>query len=236
MGSVCQEIGSGKGEDKYGRNTFDDSKDCRGKTAVRMGKESRAEAVEWRSILFCRRKNVVCDSDYDRQSKEEMMREMITRNLPSKMYEDCFYIRRERIWRLNGEKVCHVETMFPGYLFVTTEDPEAIYWKLREIPGLTKLLRTEESQFLSVSPEEQDFLEDLIDKDEEKIVRLSEVTLDEEKKILSAKGPLRKYVKQIVKKKIRLCYVMIEKELFGQKRKILIGIRTGKMKQKQDKV
>ena len=168
--------------------------------------------------------------------KEEMMREMITRNLPSKMYEDCFYIRRERIWRLNGEKVCHVETMFPGYLFVTTEDPEAIYWKLREIPGLTKLLRTEESQFLSVSPEEQDLLEDLIDKDEEKIVRLSEVTLDEEKKILSAKGPLRKYVKQIVKKKIRLCYVMIEKELFGQKRKILIGIRTGKMKQKQDKV
>lgn len=149
--------------------------------------------------------------------KEEMMREMITRNLPSKMYEDCFYIRRERIWRLNGEKVCHVETMFPGYLFVTTEDPEALYWKLREIPALTKLLRTEESQFLSVSPEEQDFLEDLIDK-------------DEEKKILSAKGPLRRYVKQIVKKKIRLCYVMIEKELFGQKRKILIGIRTGKKK------
>ena len=68
--------------------------------------------------------------------KEEMMREMITRNLPSKMYEDCFYIRRERIWRLNGEKVCHVETMFPGYLFVTTEDPEAIYWKLREIQDL----------------------------------------------------------------------------------------------------
>ena len=71
MGSVCQEIGSGKGEDKYGRNTFDDSKDCRGKTAVRMGKESRAEAVEWRSILFCRRNNVVCDSDYDRQRRND---------------------------------------------------------------------------------------------------------------------------------------------------------------------
>ena len=89
---------------------------------------------------------------------------------------------------------------------------------------------------MSVSPEEQDFLEDLIDKDEEKIVRLSEVTLDEEKKILSAKGPLRRYVKQIVKKKIRLCYVMIEKELFGQTMKRLIGIRTGKMMQKQDTV
>ena len=71
LGSVCQEIGSGKGEDKYGRNTFDDSKDCRGETAVRMGRESRAEAVEWRSILFCRRKNVVCDSDYDRQRRND---------------------------------------------------------------------------------------------------------------------------------------------------------------------
>ena len=98
------------------------------------------------------------------------------------------------------------------------------------------ILETQRNPGTYETSAEQDFLEDLIDKDEEKIVRLSEVTLDEEKKILSAKGPLRKYVKQIVKKKIRLCYVMIEKELFGQKRKILIGIRTGKMKQKQDKV
>ena len=67
-------------------------------------------------------------------------------------------------------------------------------------------------------------------------MRLSQVTLDEEKKILSAKGPLRRYVKQIVKKKIRLCYVMIEKELFGQKRKILIGTGQERKKQKQDKV
>ena len=97
-------------------------------------------------------------------------------------------------------------------------------------PGTYETFADRGEPVLSVSPEEQDFLEDLIDKDEEKIVRLSEVTLDEEKKILSAKGPLRKYVKQIVKKKIRLCYVMIEKELFGQKRKILIGIRTGEKK------
>ena len=78
-----------------------------------------------------------------------------------------------------------------------------------------------------MSAEEQEFLEHLIDGDREKIVRLSEVELDKEKKILSAKGPLKYYIGNIVKKKIRLCYVMIEKELFGQKRKIMIGIRTG---------
>ncbi|HJF40541.1 MAG TPA: hypothetical protein K8V91_06415, partial [[Clostridium] spiroforme] len=108
----------------------------------------------------------------------------------------------------------------------TTKDPEALYWELKHIPGLTKLLRAEEDIFLAVSSEEQEFLENLIDGDKEKIVRLSDVELDDEKKILSAEGPLKHYVGNIVKKKIRLCYVMIEKELFGQKRKILIGIRT----------
>ena len=159
--------------------------------------------------------------------KEAIMQELIEHHLPKEVYGDCFYIRRERIWCLDGEKICHVETMFPGYLFVTAADPKELYWNLKEIPGLTKLLRAEEEVFLAVSQEEQAFLEDLIDGDREKIVRLSEVKLDEEKNILSAKGPLRKYVNQIVKKKIRLCYVMIEKELFGQRRKILIGIRTG---------
>ena len=77
---------------------------------------------------------------------------------------------------------------FQGYLFVTAADPKALYWNLKEIPGLTKLLRAEEEVFLAVSQEEQAFLEDLIDGDREKIVRLSEVKLDEEKNILSAKG------------------------------------------------
>lgn len=159
--------------------------------------------------------------------KEEEMQRVLEEKLPKESYEDCFYIRRERIWCLEGEKICHVETMFPGYLFVTTREPEALYWELKHIPALTKLLRTEEDVFLAVSAEEQEFLEHLIDGDREKIVRLSEVELDKEKKILSAKGPLKYYIGNIVKKKIRLCYVMIEKELFGQKRKIMIGIRTG---------
>lgn len=164
--------------------------------------------------------------------KEEEMKTIIESKLHRDLYEDCFYIRRERIWCLEGQKICHVETMFPGYLFVTTKDPEALYWELKHIPGLTKLLRAEEDIFLAVSSEEQEFLENLIDGDKEKIVRLSDVELDDEKKILSAEGPLKHYVGSIVKKKIRLGYVMIEKELFGQRRKILIGIRTREERKK----
>ena len=72
--------------------------------------------------------------------KEEEMKTIIESKLHRDLYEDCFYIRRERIWCLEGQKICHVETMFPGYLFVTTKDPEALYWELKHIPGLTKFL------------------------------------------------------------------------------------------------
>ncbi len=49
--------------------------------------------------------------------------------------------------------------------------------------------------------------------------------MSDEKEILSAKGSLRYYVKHIVKKKLRLRYVMIELVLFGRKRTVLVGIR-----------
>lgn len=60
--------------------------------------------------------------------------------------------------------------------------------------------------------------------DEVNIVRLSKVKLNEKKEIVSAEGPLEHYVRNIVKRKIRLRYVMIGVLLFGKKRTVLVGI------------
>lgn len=60
--------------------------------------------------------------------------------------------------------------------------------------------------------------------DEVNIVRLSKVKLDEKKEIVSAEGPLKHYVRNIVKRNIRLRYVMIDVVLFGKKRTVLAGI------------
>ncbi len=155
--------------------------------------------------------------------KEEEIRLLIEREARG-LYEKCFYIKRERIWRRDGECIVHVETMFPGYLFVITDQPKELYWRLKEIPQFTKLLRTEDEMFLSVADDEREFLENLLGGNEEDTVRLSKVKLDEEKEIISAEGPLEHYVGNIVKKKIRLRYVMIDVVLFGKKRTVLVGI------------
>lgn len=157
--------------------------------------------------------------------KEEETKNVIDKELSRQFFEDCFYIRRERVWRRDGQCIVHLETMFPGYLFISTDQPEEVYTKLKAIPQITKLLRSEEDIFLTVSQEEREFLENLLDEDPEDVVRLPKVTVNEEKEILTAEGPLRHYVDWIVKKKLRLRYVMIEMELFEKKREILIGIK-----------
>lgn len=156
--------------------------------------------------------------------KEEEMRLLIEKEADPDLYDRCFYIKRERIWRRDGQCIVHVETMFPGYLFVITDRPKDLYWKLKEIPQFTKMLRTEDEVFLSVAKDEQEFLENLLNGDKEDIVRLSKVKLNEKKEIISAEGPLKYYMGNIVKKKTRLRYVMIDVVLFGKKRTVLIGI------------
>lgn len=158
--------------------------------------------------------------------KEEEMRLLIEREAGAELYGRCFYIKRERIWRRDGECIVHVETMFPGYLFVITDQPKELYWRLKEIPQFTKILKLEEEQFLAVAKDEQEFLGNLIDNDPEHIVRLSKVILNEKKEIVSAEGPLKYYLEHIVKKKLRLRYVMVETVLFGKKREVLIGVKT----------
>lgn len=156
--------------------------------------------------------------------KEEEMRLLIERETEQELHERCFYIKRERIWRRDGQCIVHVETMFPGYLFVITDRPKELYWRLKEIPQFTKLLRTEDEVFLSVAEDEMVFLKNLLNGDKEDVVRLSKVRLNEKKEIVSAEGPLEHYVGNIVKKKTRLRYVMIDVVLFGKKRTVLIEI------------
>ena len=76
--------------------------------------------------------------------------------------------------------------------------------------------------------EDQHILEQLLDGDRERIVRLSPVEVDEEdaeKRITGCGGALRHYQKDIVKKRIRLRYVVVRLPFLGGLRDVLLGIR-----------
>lgn len=184
---------------------------------------SGSSIAKWRSTLFFRR-NRMWNVIQVVTGKEEETKNVIEKELGRQFFKDCFYIRRERVWRRDGQCIVHLETMFPGYLFICTDQPEALYVELKKIPQITKLLRADGDVFLAVSKEEEAFLRNLLDGDPENVVRLSQVTVNAEKEIVTSTGPLRHYLDRIVKKKLRLRYVMIEMELFDKNRHILIGI------------
>jgi transcription antitermination factor NusG len=157
--------------------------------------------------------------------KEEETVGTIRKVIPSEICENCFLLKREAIWRIQGSCKIHTERLFPGYVFVSTADPQEFYRQLKLVPQYTRILGKEEQAFYPVSPEEEAFLRELLNGDTEETVRLSTVRVDGQGNILDCGKPLRGYLDCVVKKRIRLRYVVIRVRLFGRKREILLGIR-----------
>ena len=154
---------------------------------------------------------------------EEALVCLIKKMISEDFYKECFYIKRECARKEGDGWQIHLAAMFPGYLFVDTDKPKEMYMELKKVPKLTKLLKEEGETFLAVSEEEQRFLEEI--QDRQHVVRRSLVQLDADRKIISADGPVVRYLSHIVRQRIRKRYVLIERELLGEKRNILFGIR-----------
>lgn len=144
----------------------------------------------------------------------------------------CFVMKREAVWRRQGECIKHVETLFPGYVFIDTDDPQRLYQEMKKIPRFAKLLGkgelndSEELEFIAISEEEKKFLENLLDGDPEDTVRLSPVKIGKNSQITRCGGALRHYKDYIIKKRIRLRYVIVRLPFLGQDRDILLGIEV----------
>ena len=157
--------------------------------------------------------------------EEEKTIDMIRRVTAPEICEDCFLLKREAVWRLQGNCRIHTERLFPGYVFVVTREPEELYRQLKAVPQFTRLLGKEEREFYPVSSEEEAFLKNLLQEDGEHTVRLSKVEVDGQGNIVACGEPLKNYLGCVVKKRIRLRYVVIRVWLFGREREILLGIR-----------
>ena len=132
---------------------------------------------------------------------EDKIREQIEKVIPKDLYEDCFSIRYENIWKKSGISNICVEVFFKGYLFIDTNHPTELYLGLKGVEGFSSMLADKDEKditFLKIEKEEQELLENLINGDPEHIVRVSYVHRNKIKRIDYAKGPLKNYVDRIV--------------------------------------
>lgn len=156
--------------------------------------------------------------------QEDMVLDMVRSIIPRESYNECFCIKRECMEKAEGESGIVLKTLFPGYVFLDTDTPKDAYYSLKNVPKLTKVLKNDADLFLPVAEEEQDFLQNI--QSEGHVVRLSNVTLDDERQITAADGAVGKYFDQIVKQRVRKRYVLIRQQFLGKERKIMLGIRV----------
>lgn len=126
----------------------------------------------------------------------------------------------ERIIRGKTEEV--TKPMFPGYVFFETEDVDDLFYRLKRVNGLTKILRTGDD-FTPLSASEKDVIERLGGDDHLVEISIGYKTGD---KVTIAEGPLKDFEGEIVRIDRRKRTATIRVELLGEEREIKVGLKT----------
>ncbi len=136
--------------------------------------------------------------------------------------EDVFVILRERMYRTSDGTEKILVPVFPGYVFVETEDIDDFRIRLREMKTMAKVLRAGE-ETVPVYPEEEAFLR--LTGGEDHIVRFSE-GYEIGKKLTVTQGPLKGYEGRVKRIDRHKKYAVLEVSLMGQAVDIQMGIEV----------
>lgn len=114
--------------------------------------------------------------------------------------------------------------MFPGYIFVDTDDAGELEQKIGILAGSAKLPLDEKA--VPLEKAEEDFLKRLLREDPQHTVRRFLVQVNEAGEIVSAEGILGESLGQIVRKRIRKRIVTLEMPMLGAARRVELAIRV----------
>ena len=134
--------------------------------------------------------------------------------------EDVFVPLAERWTKIRGERTLITSRLFPGYVFIETDQIEDFYQRLNRIYAMTKVLRTGE-EMTPIQKEEEAYLRRL--GGDEHVVKYSEGYMEGDRLVVTS-GPLKDFegnVKKILRHK-RL--VVMEGPLLGQAVEVTLGL------------
>lgn len=180
--------------------------------------------------------------------KEEETLLLMRNIIPEELCQYCFLIWAEWPRRAGGQWNIVKKNVFPGYIFVETEEPEELFQRLKKVPGLTKLLGGDRCEFIPLGAEEERFFCMIGEKegnctrenwtakcgagtDKRKryclSVRPSTVRVDEEGKLEILNGVLQSFKEEIVRVNLHKRYAVVRVRMLGEKT-VLFGLAMEK--------
>lgn len=138
------------------------------------------------------------------------------------LVEACIIPLKEREKKFHGSWHLVTERVYPGYLFLKTEEAEQLFFQLKQIPKLTKLLGDAELTFDSLTDEEAAFVENL--GGAEHVVQLSPVAVDKDGNVTVLGGELKKYEDRIKKIDLHKRIAVVRTTIGEIEKEIYLGI------------
>ena len=155
-----------------------------------------------------------------RSGTEEGIQKQCEKIIDPSVLQKCFIPQCEQERKYQGAWHKELKTLFPGYVFLISEDKEALFFALKKVAGLTKLLGTGE-EVVPLTQEEVRFLKRFSRDDQ--VVEMSEGIIEDQQVIITS-GPLKGnegLIKRIDRHK-RKAY--LEMEMFGRKIETQVGL------------
>jgi len=154
--------------------------------------------------------------------KEEELVQLVKEIVPSDLYSDCFVAYYERVWRRQQESLVHVERLFPGYVFIITNEPKQLYMCLKNVPAMSRIIGDGSFTFIPLEEDEEAFFQKMLI--DQRIVRLSYVELDGKSHIIRVTGPLKEYKSAVVRAQYKKRYVIIKVKMMGAYKTVALGV------------
>ena len=152
--------------------------------------------------------------------KEEQAKVEIEKIVPKEYYDRCFIPQKKECRKYHGSWTVIEKALFPGYLFLETEQVEGIFFGLKKLHQFAKVLKTGEA-FVPVTDEEEKLIRHLLGDGES--VDLS-VGIIENQQVRVTVGPLQGLegmIRKIDRHK-RKAYLQVE--MFERMLDIAVGL------------
>ena len=152
---------------------------------------------------------------------------LVEKIISEEILNSCFIPVRRLRKKFHGTWQEVTEKLFPGYVFLISEQPQLLYEELKQIPALTKLLGRCEGFFTPLSEKDVRMLEKLRNRmgDSGNLeVEISKIAVEEGNQIRILSGPLMNLEGQIKKVNLHKRIAVVEVEFMGSKSLVHLGV------------
>lgn len=156
-----------------------------------------------------------------RDGREKHVEDFVAGLLPKNLNARCFHLIRSRKKKYEGQWQTVYEDLFPGYVFIDTDQPDRVYMELKNTPN-PKLLFSDDEYVSTLEKYESDLMEQLADSNGR--IGISKVRIGEDGKIHYLSGPLEQMGNMVRKVNLHKRIAEIEADVMGKKRILYLGI------------